>query len=102
MFCLSVLIKADIWRSKSWNTNKRGPNKCHFFSFAFARHAGSTRLHHSQAKKRGRRGGGGAGSLILHKGQNVFNLSCTINCLPLESRVGERVFIKCPDLCDFT
>lgn len=58
MFCLSALIKADIWRRKSWNTNKLGPNKCHFFSFAFARHAGSTRLHHSQVKKGGAERGG--------------------------------------------
>lgn len=75
-FCVSELIKADIWRRKSWNTNKLGPNKCQFFSFANARHAGSTRLCHSREKKRRRKGKKKAGKLILHKGKGKMFSIC--------------------------
>lgn len=57
MFRLSELKKADTRWRKSRNTNKLRPNKCHSFSFMFARHAGNSRLRcPRQGERRERQG----------------------------------------------
>lgn len=57
---------------------------------------------HERRKGGGREKEGRETYFAQREGQNVFNLSHTINCLPLQSRVGKRFFIYCPDLYDFT
>lgn len=91
MFCLSELIKADMWWRKSWNTNKLRPNKCHFFSFVFARHAAANRR--LECPRQGEKGRETNFAQAWQRArQNALNLSCTIGCLLFREQRKKAVF----------